>query len=306
MKWGDTSCPVCRYYMQAPSRTSCSNCGVTEDLWICLICGHVGCGRYKSKHAIDHWKETHHCYALEVESQRVWDYVGDGYVHRLVQTKSCKGLVEVPSPAECSGSRSDGHSGGANEKVDYDRDEAIVASKIDAVAFEYNHLLSAQLESQRLYFEGILLQNRVDSDARAATLQEQMDEVSQDLAKARDEAKEAAKQKKASAKKASDFAEKARKVEEEKEFLRQLNDTLISNQKQWKEKTEKLEATITATSAAKDAKILELEEQVRDLIVFIEAQKTVEGGELEGGTVVAAEPERRRETRPSRSRRSRR
>lgn len=42
-----------------------------QDLWICLICGHVGCGRGTAKHAVDHWKETGHCYSLELESQRV-------------------------------------------------------------------------------------------------------------------------------------------------------------------------------------------------------------------------------------------
>jgi BRCA1-associated protein len=26
-----------------------------------------------------------HLYALELETQRVWDYAGDGYVHRLIQ-----------------------------------------------------------------------------------------------------------------------------------------------------------------------------------------------------------------------------
>lgn len=42
-----------------------------QDLWICLICGHVGCGRGTAKHAVDHWKESGHCYSLELESQRV-------------------------------------------------------------------------------------------------------------------------------------------------------------------------------------------------------------------------------------------
>ena len=46
-------------------------CSRTSDVWICLICGHLGCGRYHAKHAVDHWKETGHCYALEIQSQRV-------------------------------------------------------------------------------------------------------------------------------------------------------------------------------------------------------------------------------------------
>lgn len=77
-----------------------------QDLWICLICGHVGCGRYREGHAVDHWHETEHAYALELESQRVWDYVSDGYVHRLIQSKTDGKLVEVPSPAQASLQRS--------------------------------------------------------------------------------------------------------------------------------------------------------------------------------------------------------
>jgi BRCA1-associated protein len=42
---------------------------------------------------VDHWKQTDHCYSLELATQRVWDYVRDGFVHRLIQSKT--GLVEL-------------------------------------------------------------------------------------------------------------------------------------------------------------------------------------------------------------------
>jgi BRCA1-associated protein len=78
--WGDTSCPVCRYCSGgaggAAGTSRCGTCGTGANLWICLICGHVGCGRYRSGHASEHWKESSHCYALELETQRVWDYAG--------------------------------------------------------------------------------------------------------------------------------------------------------------------------------------------------------------------------------------
>lgn len=55
-------------------------CHTTDHLWICLICGHVGCGRYSGEHAKQHYQETLHTYSLELETQRVWDYAGDGCV----------------------------------------------------------------------------------------------------------------------------------------------------------------------------------------------------------------------------------
>ncbi|KAG8146009.1 hypothetical protein E2320_012426 [Naja naja] len=50
-RWEDTTCPVCRY-CQTPEpveENKCFECGVQENLWICLICGHIGCGRYVSR-----------------------------------------------------------------------------------------------------------------------------------------------------------------------------------------------------------------------------------------------------------------
>jgi hypothetical protein len=42
-KWGDSSCPVCRYNSDEPDEASneCATCGAHEDLWMCLICGAV-------------------------------------------------------------------------------------------------------------------------------------------------------------------------------------------------------------------------------------------------------------------------
>lgn len=61
-----------------------------------MICGHIGCGRYNDAHAYHHYMETNHLYALELETQRVWDYAGDGYVHRLIQNTIDGKLVELP------------------------------------------------------------------------------------------------------------------------------------------------------------------------------------------------------------------
>ena len=76
-----------------------------------------------------HLKETQHCYLLEVETQRVWDYVGENYVNRLIQSKTDVKLVELNVPHnmndcgsfECSG--------------DVGINEAVLNSKVDAVRF---------------------------------------------------------------------------------------------------------------------------------------------------------------------------
>jgi BRCA1-associated protein len=83
-KWEDSSCPVCRYCQSmgdGMGTNACEMCGSTKSLWICLICGFIGCGRYSGEHAKEHFAETAHAYSLELETQRVWDYAGDGCVH---------------------------------------------------------------------------------------------------------------------------------------------------------------------------------------------------------------------------------
>lgn len=68
---------------------------VFKNLWICLICGHVGCGRYVRGHAYDHFQLTQHTYSMQMGNNRVWDYAADNYVHRLIQNKTDGKLVQL-------------------------------------------------------------------------------------------------------------------------------------------------------------------------------------------------------------------
>lgn len=60
---------------------------------MCLICGHVGCGRYAGGHARAHYDATQHALAVDSQSQRVWDYVSDTFVHRLIRSKDGELIV---------------------------------------------------------------------------------------------------------------------------------------------------------------------------------------------------------------------
>ena len=84
--------------------------------------------RYKEEHAIRHWKETQHCYSLELETRRVWDYAGDNYVHRLIQSKTDGKLIELNS--HCIHAN-DGC--GSCDCVDSGFSEALLNSKVEAV-----------------------------------------------------------------------------------------------------------------------------------------------------------------------------
>jgi BRCA1-associated protein len=158
--WSGSGCPVCRYTSPAdpdstPSRpfgasadNLCNVCDETEGLWICLICGNVACGRYKGAHAMDHYRQTAHCFALEIESQHVWDYAGDTWVHRLIREKGEGKIVELPSS-----NRAAKAAAGAG---DDDEPDMVPRSKYERMGLEYTHLLTSQLESQRMYFEELM------------------------------------------------------------------------------------------------------------------------------------------------------
>ncbi|CCH62171.1 hypothetical protein TBLA_0G02310 [Henningerozyma blattae CBS 6284] len=112
-KWKNSKCPICRFSTLRISRdlvinkkqvnikdsNHCLVCNSLDNLWICLICGNIGCGRYNLKHAIEHYEKTSHCFAMDMKTQRVWDYSSDNYVHRLVQNEVDGKLVEVTANA---------------------------------------------------------------------------------------------------------------------------------------------------------------------------------------------------------------
>jgi len=80
-RWkNEINCVVC--LSCSTKLNKCYNCGGEENLWICLICGLIGCSRYHNKHSQSHFLDTKHAFALELETQRVWDYISDNYVHK--------------------------------------------------------------------------------------------------------------------------------------------------------------------------------------------------------------------------------
>lgn len=156
-KWRGSGCPVCRYTQNGLGKSpgaaegstalnECSICRSDANLWICLICGTVGCGRYDAAHAFLHYQQSLHRFAMDLTTQRVWDYAGDGYVHRIVQSTTDGKLMALPSATALDdATTAAGPDGGL--------DEFVPRAKLDSIGREYSSLLTSQLESQRCYFE---------------------------------------------------------------------------------------------------------------------------------------------------------
>ncbi|CAE7217805.1 unnamed protein product [Rhizoctonia solani] len=56
----------------APPGAHCSNCDLKENLWLCLTCGSLGCGRPQyggtggNGHGLEHWRSTQHPVSIKV------------------------------------------------------------------------------------------------------------------------------------------------------------------------------------------------------------------------------------------------
>ena len=283
--WRGSGCPVCRYTQDETGKhaqgvdpdtglNECSICRSDVNLWICLICGNVGCGRYDAAHAFMHFQQTSHCFAMDLTTSRVWDYASDAYVHRIMQNKIDGKMMELPSANE-------------NYNHNYGDDDIVPMEKLDNLTQEYNHLMTSQLESQRLYFEEKL---RIAADRASEEKQIASVEASKSLeAREEREALQAArdtlvketipsieKERDRAARRAEKFEGMARKLEKEWREEKTVSSSLM-------ERIEFLDAEVNRL-AAENA---ELKETNRDMSFFISGREKLQslGDEIQEATV---------------------
>ncbi|XP_071944544.1 BRCA1-associated protein-like [Antedon mediterranea] len=254
-KWGDISCPVCRY-CQTPEMVEdnkCYKCGVQESLWICLVCGVVGCGRYVEAHAHEHFKETQHTYALQVGQNKVWDYAGDNYVHRLMQTKGDGKMVEW----------------------DHDEDGVSREEKLDSITLEYTYLLTNQLESQKAFYEERI--SRIEQEAlqQRLELESSSKKKVEECEKSENKVQNLLKEKSALEKKISQLSSKLHRTNQNLIEEKEMNSCLRSNQNVWQDKVKSLEQTSKVDKEKYQKEIVDLQEQLRDVMFFLEAQDKI-------------------------------
>lgn len=272
IKWGDSTCPVCRC-VQTPEMTEtslCMECEGSDSLWICLICGHVGCGRYQGGHAASHYRSTNHTYALQLGTNRVWDYAGDNFVHRLLQSKTDGKLVQTQSP-----------DGGDGEE------------KIDSMQLEFTYLLTSQLDAQREYYEEKLNRLELFIEKENTEIRSQTATVAQKNKTLESKMKDLLKDKVSLEKKVLQLQTKLTAVTKELSEERQVGKALRSNQAEWQVKYQQIEKRYNSGTQEKEAEIAELKEQIRDLMFYMEAQNFIEQSDLKdeiaSGSVIVPE-----------------
>lgn len=295
-KWGDTSCPVCRYAQTPESLADsyCMECNTGESndaLWICLICGHIGCSRYHQGHAFQHYRETHHCYAMQLGNNRVWDYVGDNFVHRLLQNKDGKMVEGGPTATKAEG--------------------AAMEEKVDSVQLEFIYLLTSQLETQRQYFEERLGRLEQHSVVQTTELREKLSQISEENAKVKEQLTTLSREKQGVDKRLQQVTNKLGQVQAELTEEKELRKALELNQASWQDKYKTLQTEMTECQTTKQSEVADLKEQVQDLMFYLDAQQKVENSDLREeiatGRILIPETSGtvKKNTRPSKSRKKR-
>jgi len=196
-QWNNQKCPICRY-IQSPNldgyndedtevqssskmgvnnRNACGQCqeegdpehpnstlGLNpkvQELWICLVCGIVGCGRYDKQHASDHFMSTGHNYTMSLSNNRVWDYQNDVFVHRLFQTSGV--------------SENEANEGKLVEKQMVINEnccssEKPIEKQILELEMQCMQVLSQQLDTQRQYWEARLQEEKQEWQTKQLSL----------------------------------------------------------------------------------------------------------------------------------------
>jgi len=238
----------------------------------------------------------------------VWDYAGDGYVHRLIQVsdiflsfhhdsfimipfqnRADGKLVELPSASAMtpsfttlgasSTSTSDTNSGGRG--MGPSPADALAAEKVEAIGIEYSYLLTSQLDSQRAYYEELQtryiheleeLRERLASvEVQASTTREAQERESQESKSLEERATKA----EARAERSMQLARKFEKdLKDERAVSQGLMETIAAL------KTHGEAASKETADMRKE--LQEVRDQMRDVLFYLEARDKIEQGGGEG------------------------
>ena len=167
-----SSCVACA--VQRAGDHSCMICGQEAfPLWVCLLCGHLGCGRYAKGDAWSHFQTSKHRLSLELATGRIWDYHSDLFVHRRLAARGVSGILDLPERGV------DKSSLPVHPQVSFEED----LKELDAT-------MAAQLAYERSKYEEACTQLRMLGTSRLETEEELLEKDREQEKRLRSELKE--------------------------------------------------------------------------------------------------------------------
>ncbi|NXB53481.1 BRAP protein, partial [Leucopsar rothschildi] len=261
-------CPVCRY-CQTPEpveENKCFECGVQEvSRWVEVRSGLdltaqlLGLLWGLILRLILGWFYQpvcagKGCYLTGFLSECPWlDFLSpDNYVHRLVASKTDGKLVQY----ECEG-------------------DMCQEEKIDALQLEYSYLLTSQLESQRIYWENKIVRIEKDTAEEINNMKTKFKETIEKCDSLEQRLNDLLKEKQSVERKCSQLNNKVAKLSNELKEEQELNKCLRANQALLQNKLKEEERVLKETCEQKDLQISEIQEQLRDVMFYLETQQKI-------------------------------
>jgi len=222
-----------------------------------------------NSHAWTHYNETLHAYALCTETQHVWDFAGQGYVHRLLQNKEDGKLVEVNDPTNTT-SQERSLSPGLTEA----QEGEVVHRKLESFASQYYTLLKSQLEQQRTFYEGRLEEIRREyrtSETDAAARGNSAKQTKKRIGTGADLIAALRQERQQVSQRLHSIQLKCRKVQEDVTFITSLNESLEANREPLRGQLEQAQREREETRKMFEECLPPLQEKVTRLMLQLES-----------------------------------
>jgi len=181
-------------------------------------------------HAVRHFEASDHRYSVEIENQYIWDYQGDGYIHRLRGPRQYSETTTMDSS-----------------------DNEIVSAKLQSISQYYNHLLSSQLTEQFNYFQGRMDSLQSTHDHQLLTTAQDTEAMNKEQAELALKVEELEKSARLVEKKVTQLQSQLKETKQSTDFLRCLNTSLLDDQKQMREQERKAATTSSSDTAKKES-----------------------------------------------------
>ena len=310
-RWAESPCPVCRYDHSGLNQTlsKCHVCATTVRNYVCLICGVISCSNGPSSsfmqcpsaaddgadqapqapshlgHAMQHYEDTLHAYALDTETQHVWDFAGGGYVHRLLSSENGK-IVEGTDPQLMNEERGlnllNGDNTGEGQSLPLTalerstiptysssaEDDEAIHRKLEGFAGQYYTLLKSQLEQQRNFYQGKLEAIRREYETTRSEHVSTADLISA-LKQERNHLEQ----------RCMTLRKKHRKVQDDAAFLENMNESLEADKIEFRKHIAEAQGELAEAKELTQQLLTPLEEKVSQLMLQLE--KGFGGGNIE-------------------------
>jgi len=267
--------------------------------YVCLICGVISCSNGASAstctshspsgdgaeqappqapshlgHALQHYEESLHAYALDTETQHVWDFAGGGYVHRLLQNSEDGKIVEGTDPRLMEEERVLNQLDGGGPSTPLSalerstiptysssaEDDEATHRKLEGFAGQYYTLLKSQLEQQRIFYQGRLEAIRREHEHTTRNERQSTSDLISALKQERNQLEQ----------RCVTLRRKHKKVSDDTVFLENMNESLGADKHEFREQIAEAQAELGEAKQLTQQLLTPLEEKVSLLMLQLE------------------------------------